>query len=247
MKNVFIGILALCAVGMAYISWRSIQDDEDAQALVEQRSNAVKARLKQIAVLEEEFKKQSEGGWYCSDMDSLIHFAYEGQLPVVLEEGVLTEKQMDDGWTDETAAALVKSGDMDKIKEAGLEGFRRDTTWVPVADSLRKYKDGDKIIFGAGFDFHILKFIPYSGEEHTADGTVPFEVEVVPDVTRSGAFICTMECRAPYREFLSGISSAGDRKLKYEIEKAEARGNYEGLKIGALFNDNWNNNAGNWD
>ena len=247
MKNFFVGLLAVCAIGMAYISWRSIQDDEDAQAAVDHRANAVKARLKQIAVIEEEYKKQNAEQYYCEDLDSLIDFVNNGKLPVVLEEGVLTEKQMDDGWTDETAAALVHSGNMDAIRAAGLENFRRDTTWISIADSLRKYKDGDKFIFGPDFDFSKIKFIPYSGEEHTADGSVPFDMQVFPDQTRSGSFICTMEARAPYTEFLSGISAAGDRKLKYELEKAEARGNYEGLKIGGIGNDNWNNNAGNWD
>ena len=247
MKNIFVGVLAICALGMAYISWRSIQDDEDAQAIVEHRSNAVKARLKQIAVIEEEYKKQNVDAQYCENLDTLIAFVLNGSLPVVLEEGVLTEKQMDDGWTESKAAALVASGDMAKIAAAGLQGFRRDTTWVPIADSLRNYKDGDKIIFGADFDFNAIKFIPYSGEDHSEMGSVPFDMQVYPDVTRSGSPICTMEARAPYTEFLSGISAAGDRKLKYELEKAEARGNYEGLKIGGIGNDNWNNNAGNWD
>ncbi|MCF0184048.1 MAG: hypothetical protein HUK01_06910, partial [Bacteroidaceae bacterium] len=138
---------------MAYISWRSIQDDEDAQAIVEHRSNAVKARLKQIAVIEEEYKKQNAEYQYCENLDTLIAFVLNGRLPVVLEEGVLTEKQMDDGWTEEKAAALVASGDMAKIAAAGLQGFRRDTTWVPIADSLRNFKDGDKVIFGPEFDF----------------------------------------------------------------------------------------------
>lgn len=247
MKNIFVVILALCAVGMAFISYRSIMDDEDAQALVELRSNAVKARLKQLAVIEEEYKKQHPEALYCENLDTLIAFVMEGKLPVVLEEGVLTEKQMDDGWTDAKAAALVASGDMAAIQAAGLEGFRRDTTWTAIVDSLRNYRDGDVLIFGSEFDFNNIKFIPYSGEDHTPNGTVPFDMQVYPDVTRSGAPICTMEARAPYAEFLSGMGSAGDRKMKYLLEVAEERGNYEGLKIGGIGNDNWNNNAGNWD
>lgn len=247
MKNIFIGVLALLSVGLAFITYRSIMDDEDATALVVARQTAVKARLKQIAVIEEEYKKQHPEQMFCEDLDQLIDFVKKGKLPVVLEEGVLTEKQMDDGWTDEKAAALVHSGDIAKIKAAGLEGFRRDTVWTPMIDSLLRYKDGDKVIFPADFNIDDIKFIPYSGDDHTPNGTVPFEMQVYNDVTRSGAPISTMEARAAYEIFLTGMGNAGDRKMKYLIEVAEERGNYEGLKIGGIGNDNWNNNAGNWD
>ena len=104
--NVFLG---LCAVGLLFITWRSIQDTEDFDADVKAREDVVKARLMEIRSAEEAYKAQF--GEYCADWSVLIEFVKNGKIPVVMKQGVLSDKQMDDGLTEAKAAAIVNSGD----------------------------------------------------------------------------------------------------------------------------------------
>ena len=229
MKKVINVILGICVVGLLYICWRSIKDTEDFDATVAARENVVKARLMEIRSAEEAYKAQHDGV-YCSDWSELIKFVKEGKLPVVMKQGVLTEDQMNKGLTESKAAAIVNGGDAAAIAAAGLQGFKRDTIWVSLLDSLYNYE---------GFVADSLCYIPFSQGD-------TFEIIACPNTTRSGTIIQVMECNAPDSSFLKGMGKAGQRLIYNRNEEANAKGAYPGLKIGDAGN-NWNNNAGNWE
>jgi hypothetical protein len=223
--NVFLG---LCAVGLLFITWRSIEDTEDFDADVTARENVVKARLMEIRDAEEAYKAQY--GEYCADWSALIRFIETGRLPIVMKQGVLSDEQMDKGLTESKAAAIVNSGDQAAIIANGLQNFRRDTVWVSLKDSLYNYE---------GFVADSMRYIPFSQGD-------TFELVACPNTTRSGSIIQVMECNAPDSSFLKGMGKQGDRLIYNRAEEADAKGAYPGLKIGDAGN-NWNNNAGNWE
>ena len=223
--NVFLG---LCVVGLLFITWRSIRDTEDFGAEVTARENVVKSLLMEIRRAEEAYKPQF--GEYCADGSVLINFVKTGRLPVVMKQGVLSDKQMDSGLTESKAAEIVNSGDQAAIIANGLQDFRRDTVWVSLIDSLYNYE---------GFVADSLRFIPFAAGE-------TFEIFACPNTTRAGLIIQAMECNAPDSCFLKGMGKQGDRLIYNRAEEADAKGAYPGLKIGDAGN-NWNNNAGNWE
>ncbi len=227
MKKLFNALLALCVVGLLFICWRSIQDDIDFQAEVTIRENAVKARLLEIRAVEEEYKLQHDG-LYCDSLWRLVEFARTGRIPKIVKEGVLTDEQMESGLTEAKAAAIVNSGDAAAIAANGLQGFRRDTTWVNLTDSL----------FGPGYVADSLRYIPY------AEGDT-FDLMSFTNMTRSGTIQYVMECSAPDASFLKNMGRNGERLIVNRRKLADDMGNYAGLKIGDI--NNWNNNAGNWE
>ncbi len=229
MKKVINVILGICAVGLLFVCWRSIRDTEDFDAEVAARENVVKARLMEIRSAEEAYKAQHDGE-YCADWSVLINFVKTGKLPVVMKQGLLTEDQMNNGLTESKAAAIVNSGDQAAIVANGLEGFRRDTIWISLQDSLYNYE---------GFVADSMRYIPFSEGD-------TFEIIACPNTTRSGSIIQVMECNAPDSSFLKGMGKAGKRLIYNRNEEANAKGAYAGLKIGDAGN-NWNNNAGNWE
>ncbi|HBC28933.1 MAG TPA: hypothetical protein DC006_04575 [Prevotellaceae bacterium] len=221
-------ILGVCVLLLLFISWHSISDTVGFDDEVAQRESVVKARLIDIRKAEEEYKMQH--GAYCADWKELIDFVKNGKLPIVTKQGDLTDEQMDKGLTEESAAAIVNSGNQAAIAANGLQHFRRDTTWVSLRDSLYKGKD---------FEPDSLCYIPFSQGDK-------FELIAVPVTTRSGTIMQVMECDAPDSSFLKGLGKAGKRLIYNRAEEADAKGAYPGLKIGEA-GSNWNNNAGNWE
>ncbi len=223
-------VLAVCAVLLAVICWRSIQDDINFDKDVAYRESQVKARLLQIKDAEEAYKQQSFEGAYCADWDVLTDFVKNGKLPVVIKEGVLSDEQMEKGLTEAKAAVIINSGDEKAIAEYKLQGFRRDTVWVPLVDSLYK---------GMNLNIDSMRYIPFSEGD-------TFEIIACPNTTKSGAIIQVMECNAPIASYLKGMGKLGDRMIANRTLEADKMGNYAGLKIGEAGNG-WNNNAGNWE
>lgn len=222
--------MAVCAVLLAVICWRSIQDDINFDKDVAYRESQVKARLLQIKDAEEAYKQQSFEGAYCADWDVLTDFVKNGKLPVVIKEGVLSDEQMEKGLTEAKAAVIINSGDEKAIAEYKLQGFRRDTVWVPLVDSLYK---------GMNLNIDSMRYIPFSEGD-------TFEIIACPNTTKSGAIIQVMECNAPIASYLKGMGKLGDRMIANRTLEADKMGNYAGLKIGEAGNG-WNNNAGNWE
>ena len=216
MKKVINAVLTVCVVLLAIICWRSIQDDINFDSDVAYREAHVKARLLQIKAAEEAFKQQNPEGAYCSDWNVLTEFVKNGQLPIIIKEGVLSDEQMEKGLTESKAAEIINSGDAKKISEFKLEGFRRDTVWVSLKDSLYK---------GQNLNIDSMRYIPFSEGD-------TFEIIACPNTTKSGAIIQVMECNAPIASYLKGMGKLGDRMIKNKTIEADEMGRYAGLKIG---------------
>ena len=224
MKKAINVILGLCAVFLLYLCYESIMQPIQFNKEKDIREAAVKARLIQIKDAEEQYRQQHQGE-FCDTLDVLINFIKTARIPHVTKVGELSDKQMESGLTESKAAAIVNSGDAAAIAANGLQNFRRDTTWTPMAEA----------IVGTDGNADSLKFIPYS------DGQT-FELEKTIHVGRSGVTQNVMECRAPYSAYLKGLS---EREIYNLTDAAEKQGRYAGLKIGDLMTPN--NNAGNWE
>ena len=79
-----------------------------------------------------------------------------------------------------------------------------------------------------------LQYIPFSDGKR-------FSLAASMQVTKSGKQVPLMECAATYEDYLDGLDEDDIQEI---TEKANAMGNFPGLKIGDLTTDN--NNAGNW-
>lgn len=232
MKRLINVVLGICALAMLWICYRSIADQQNFEAEVQQREIDVKARLIDIRKAQEAYKEQYKE--YCGNWDSLITFIKEGKLPTVIKQGVLTETQMEKGLTEAKAAAIVNSGNQAEIIANGLQEFRRDTTWVSLIDSL----------YPEGYQPEEIRYIPYS--DANGGEKKEFDLIAVWIKTKSDAIIPVMECGAEVESYLCGDSKLWSREAANRREIAEGMGNYPGLKIGEA-GLNWNNNAGNWE
>lgn len=224
MKKAINVILALCAAVLLYLCYASIMQPIEFNEERAVREAAVKARLLQIKNAEEQYRMQHQGE-FCDSFHVLINFVKTARIPNVTKIGELTEKQMSDGLTEAKAAEIVNSGNAREIAKNGLEGFRRDTTWTPMAAT----------ILGENGCADSLEYIPYGEGEK-------FELEKTIHVGRSGVTQNVMECRASYYSYLKGMN---EREIYNLTDAAEKSGRYPGLKIGDLLTPN--NNAGNWE
>ncbi|MDD2284554.1 MAG: hypothetical protein PHQ11_04045 [Paludibacter sp.] len=176
-----------------------------------------------------QIEHRDQKGYYTSSLDSLITFIKTGRKKMVLKEGVLTDAQLLAGLTEAKAAAIVRRGNKREIIENGLEGFRRDTTTVPLLQALY----ADDLSAEA---LEKIKYIPYSEQ-------VEFEMELNNGyVSSNGISIPLCEIRAPYKTFLLDVNRQETLNLIDLQEKLEK---YPGVKVGAA--NEPNNFAGNWE
>lgn len=224
MKRTINLILGLCAVMLIWLCYESIMAPIHFNEEKEMREAAVKARLILIKNVEEQYRQQHHGE-FCDSFHVLIDFIKTARIPMVSKVGELTDDQMAKGLTEAKAAAIVQSGDAAAIAANGLQDFRRDTTWIVLADTL----------LGKDFVADSIQYIPFSNGDK-------FELEKTIHVGRSGVTQNVMECCAPYDSYLKGMNR---REVFNLIDMAEKQGRYPGLKIGDLTTPN--NNAGNWE
>lgn len=79
-----------------------------------------------------------------------------------------------------------------------------------------------------------LRYIPFSDKK-------PFVLATSIQMSKSGRQIPLMECSAGYEDYLNGLNK---NEIENLTEKANMTGQFPGLKIGDLTEDN--NNVGNW-
>jgi hypothetical protein len=218
-------ILGLCVVGLLYICVGSIMGPIHFQDEKAKREAAVIKRMRSIRDAEEWFKQMHEDQ-YCDSFPELIAFVKNSKVFIVNKQGSLTDDQMEKGLTEASAAAIVRSGNAAAIAAHGLQGFRRDTIWVSLLDS----------IFGHGFNPDSIQYIPYSNGKK-------FELEKFNYYnSKAETSMWLMECRAPYDTYLQGLDPREIANLKHDADKASK---YPGLKFGDISSPN--NNAGNWE
>jgi hypothetical protein len=174
-----------------------------------------------------EFREQK--GYYTSTLDSLVDFLKAGKKKMVLKEGTLSDLQLEAGLTEAKAAIIIRRGNAKEIRENGLEGFRRDTTFVNLINALY----GDRF---SPETIDKIKYIPFSEN-------VVFEMELNNNYVGSNNIsIPLCEIRAPYNTFLFDINRQEALNL---IDLQNKMEKYPGLKVGSVIEPN--NFAGNWE
>lgn len=228
MKTVFNIVLGLCAIALIYICYSSIMGPINFEKAKDHREKAVIARLMDIRKAQLEYRNLHKGQ-YTASFDTLIDFVKTQKIPFVMKEGVLSDKQLEDGMTERKAMALInkakKSGNWREVEAAGLMNFKRDTMWVAVMDT----------IYPAGFNADSLRYVPFAGGAQ-------FEMYTKNDTTKSGAPIFLFQANTPYEVYLNGL----DKQEIYNLKDLQTKlGKYAGLMVGSI--ETPNNNAGNWE
>ena len=166
MKTTFRILLACAIVFLAYICVDSVVTPIEFEETRTAREEAVVKNLVHIRTAEVEFKNQN--GRFMADPDSLLMFLKNMPKKEVLKEGSLTDAQLEKGITEHKAVKIIekakakamsklKTDDQDAIyayiwqndkdvKEAGLQGFRRDTIETNMIQSLYKGEFNEQTI-----------------------------------------------------------------------------------------------------
>lgn len=228
MKNVLKVLLFAAVAGLAYISYRSIMDPIEFSEVRAAREKQIIARLIDIRTAQIEYRNNHEGA-YADNFDSLIDFLKTAQMPIILKVGELDDAQLERGLTEDKALAMIKkaekTGKWGEVDKEGLRGFRRDTSWIALLDT----------IYPKTFVADSLAFVPFGNG-------AKFEILTSCDTTKSGSAQYLFEARTPYETYLEDVNKQELANLKYQMKKM---GRYCGLKVGDV--ENPNNNAGNWE
>ena len=228
MKKVLNLLLAVTIVGLGYICYRSIMGPIEFEEERDFREKAIIARLIDIRTAQVEYRNILKIG-YADNLDTLIEFVKTSQMPVILKEGELDDKQLERGLTEKKAMEIInkakKTNNWKEVEKEGLMGFRRDTSWIALLDT----------IFPKGYAIDSLAYVPFGNGAR-------FEVETSVDTTKAGGPQYLFEARTPYEVYLTGVN---DQELKNLIADMKKMDRYCGLKVGDV--ENPNNNAGNWE
>jgi hypothetical protein len=167
MKQVFNGLLIVAIIVLVYLCTMSIITPIRFEQERVEREAAVIQKLVDIRKAQIEFRKQNQH--YTASFDSLIYFVNEGKMPVVLKEGTLTDKELEEGLTE---AEAVKRGII-----------RRDTNYVSVKETLfgNSYpaQSMGEVPFGGGAQFEMAAGVIKTGsgiEVQVFEAKTPYNV-----------------------------------------------------------------------
>ena len=245
-------LLVIGVIFMAFICVKSVVTPIQFEEARVQREAKVINNLVSLRTAEAQFRLDK--GYFTADLDSLVEYLKVTPKKEVFKLGSLTEKQLEDGMTENKAAKILErarikaqrrmnfqgtdSLDMlykyiweqdREVKANGLQGFRRDTILTNMIQSLYKGQYTEETI-------DEIKYIPYTDN-------VKFEVETNNEYTTSqGIKVPIFEIRAHYNTYLHDLNNQERVNL---IDKEEKLEHYPGLKVGSI--DAPNNNAGNWE
>ena len=231
MKTI-IRILLGCAIAfLCFICVNSVTTPIKFEKVRAEREPAVIKNLVALRTAENEFRMQN--GRFTANLDSLILFVKTGTKKEVVKEGALTDKQLEEGLTELKAVRMIqkaqKTGNWKEVKEAGLEGFKRDTISAPLLSSLYKGAYDEKTI-------EEIVYVPYSNGKK-------YEVLVNDNYsTAQGIRVPLVEVRAAFDIWMADQDA---QELVNLNDKEEQLGHFAGLRFGNI--DEPNNNAGNWE
>ena len=231
MKTI-IRILLGCAIAfLCFICVNSVTTPIKFEKVRAEREPAVIKNLVALRTAENEFRMQN--GRFTTNLDSLILFVKTGTKKEVVKEGALTDKQLEEGLTELKAVRMIqkaqKTGNWKEVKEAGLEGFKRDTISAPLLSSLYKGAYDEKTI-------EEIVYVPYSNGKK-------YEVLVNDNYsTAQGIHVPLVEVRAAFDIWMA---DQDPQELVNLNDKEEQLGHFAGLRFGNI--DEPNNNAGNWE
>jgi hypothetical protein len=189
MNNLFKALLIVAAVVLAWLSYQSVMTPIEFNETRDFREKQVVARLIDIRTAETEYRNLN--GDYTASIDTLINWVKTTNAKIVLKEGVLTDKQLEEGMTE---------------KEAVKKGLiKRDTTYVPMIESL----------FSKDYPIDSLRYIPFSnGQEFELE-----KAEIVTG--SAGIKVKVMCAKAPYSAYLSDLNKQELINLTETTEKLE--------------------------
>ena len=245
-------LLVIGVIFMAFICVKSVVTPIQFEEARVQREAKVINNLVSLRTAEAQFRLDK--GYFTADLDSLVEYLKVTPKKEVFKLGSLTEKQLEDGMTENKAAKILErarikaqrrmnfqgtdSLDMlyqyiweqdREVKANGLQGFRRDTILTNMIQALYKGQYTEETIGE-------IIYIPYTDN-------VKFEVETNNGYTTSqGIKVPIFEIRAHYNTYLHDLNNQERVNL---IDKEEKLEHYPGLKVGSV--DAPNNNAGNWE
>ena len=227
MKSVIRILLGIAIVFLAYLCVTSVLNPIRFEQEKAKREKVIIKHLIDIRAAELEFKEQN--GHYTADRDSLITFLQTAKKKEVRKEGALTEAQLEAGLTEAKAVKIIEKGDLKEIEANGLQGFRRDTVYNDMLQSLYKNEYTKETIAN-------LFVIPFSNGKH-------FEIEVNNSyMSSSNINVPLFEARASFDNYLSDLNK---QELINAKDIAKTLERYPGLKVGSVVEPN--NNAGNWE
>ena len=189
MNNLFKALLIVAAVVLAWLSYQSVVTPIEFNETRDFREKQVVARLIDIRTAETEYRNLN--GDYTASIDTLINWVKTTNAKIVLKEGVLTDKQLEEGMTE---------------KEAVKKGLiKRDTTYVPMIESL----------FSKDYPIDSLRYIPFSnGQEFELE-----KAEIVTG--SAGIKVKVMCAKAPFTSYLSDLDKQELINLIETTEKLE--------------------------
>ena len=227
MKLAFRTLLVIAVCAMCYLCVTSITVPIEFEQEQAKREQQIIKKLVDIRKVQIEYQKINNH--FCPNADTLVQFILEGQLPVILKEGVLSDEQLKNGLTEKKAIAIIKRGNQKEIIANGLENFRRDTTYVSVYESIlandyTKEQIADLVVIphsnGTKFQFDTITYV----NANTGLPTPLFQVS------------------AHYDTYLFDLNRQQLINLK---DKQTKMNRLNGLKVGSV--EEPNNNSGNWE
>lgn len=227
MKTTIRILLGVAICFLAYICIMSVVTPIRFEEKRTEREVAVVKNLVSLRTAEVEFKAQN--GYYTADLDSLILFLKTAKKKEVLKEGALTDVQLEAGMTEAKAVKIISRGNQKEIEKNGLQGFKRDTIYTNLIQSLYKGEYTEENI-------DEIIYIPYTNN-------VRYEAEVDNDYTTDkGIKVPLVEIRANFDTYLADLDK---QELVNLIDKEKKLDHYPGLRFGSI--EAPNNNAGNWE
>ncbi len=227
MKTVIKILLMVSIVVLAYMGYQSVMTPIKFDQTREQREKVIIDRLVDIRKAELEYRDQKGG--FTASFDTLVMFLKSAKKKTILKEGSLSDRQLEAGLTEATAAKIVRSGNMKEIIANGLENFRRDTAYVSVIEALY----GDKY---TNETISKLPIIPFSQND-------TFELKVNNTYFNASQIMVPLfEATAHYKTYLYDLNR---QELINAIDLKKKLEKYPGLKVGSI--EEPNNFAGNWE
>lgn len=190
MNNLFKLLLVVAAGALAFLCYESIVTPIEFNEVRDAREKVIVERLIDIRRAETEYRNIK--GDYTASFDTLINFIKNDKAKIVLKEGELTDKQLEEGMTEKKAVKL------------GL--IKRDTTYVSMLENL----------FGADYPVDSLRYIPFSSPRQE------FTLEKDEITTGSaGIKVKVMAAKAPYASYLNDLDKQELINLIETTEKLE--------------------------
>jgi len=248
-KVIYRILLGIACIALVYFCVDSVVTPIRFEQKRAEREVLVVKNLIDLRNAEAEYKLVN--GRYQADLDSLVLFLQTTPKKEVMKEGSLSDKQLEAGLTEFKATKILeralakaqiklKNDNKDElyayiwandteIKANGLQGFRRDTIYKDMIETLFKGEyTKDNVVE--------ITYIPFTNN-------IRFETAVDNKYTTSqGINIPLVEISAHYNTYLADLD---DQERVNLIDKETKLEHYPGLKMGSI--EAPNNNAGNWE